>query len=81
MTWPLKQSRQADAIMNRLFFPVRVALELVFDVVEGDRFVLKAFGIQAIKLTHPNHLMFESQKEVKIHGVSLLHILSELHEG
>jgi hypothetical protein len=35
----------------------------------------------AIKLMCPNHLIFESQKEVKIHGVSLLHILSELHEG
>jgi hypothetical protein len=81
MTWPRKQSRQADAIMNQLSFPVRVAHELVFDVVEGDRFVLKAFGIQAIKLTRPNQLIFESQKGLKNHGVSLLHILSELHEG
>jgi hypothetical protein len=55
MTCPLKQCRQADAIMNRLSFPVRVAPELVFDVIEGDRFVLKAFGIQAKKLTRPNH--------------------------
>jgi hypothetical protein len=65
--------------MNRLSFPVHVAPELVFDVVEGDHFILKAFGIQAMKLMHPNHLIFESQNEVKTHGV--LYILSELHEG
>jgi hypothetical protein len=34
-TWPLKQARQADATMNRLSFPVRVAPELVLDVVKG----------------------------------------------
>ena len=81
-TWPLKPSQQVDAIMRRLSFAVRVAPLLVFDVVEGDRFVLEACYITAMKYEHTGEYgVFDSRKEVKDHGISLLHILSELHEA
>ena len=81
-TWQLRPSCQADAITRRLTFEVRFAPVLVFDVVEGDRFVLEACYITAMKYNHTGeYWVFDSRKEVKVHGISLLRILSELHEA
>jgi hypothetical protein len=78
---PLRQTTAAAEIRRRFPDPVDFVCYLCFEVVEGDYFAIAGIGVGALKQSKSDNnevVQFNSHKEAKVHGVTLLHILSEL---
>lgn len=83
--WPLKNCDQATAIMNKFPYPVRLAVVPVPTVVNGTQFAINRIAVYVVRMneterasTRTEFSLFASDEEEKKHGVSLLHILSEI---
>ena len=79
---PMKQTWKAFNILQRLPFPIDFDMDLCLDIVEGGNVGITQFGIHSLwnDSERKNRACnrFDSRKEEKKHGVTLLHILSEL---
>lgn len=79
---PMKQTALAAEIKSRLPNPVVFSFDCQFSVVEGGLLAVTGFTIELMKMSgidedgHPE--TFDCRKEEASHGVTLLHILSEL---
>lgn len=80
--WPLRDSDMANAIQRRLGCPIFLKFWLYLRVVEDDMLAITGFSMEACKKLGPDNCpRFNSQEEKKKHGVTLLHILSELQDS
>jgi hypothetical protein len=74
-----KRSKMATEILYRLPCSIFFDVRLCFGVLEGGHYALTETEIIAYSTVHGRHPeVFNSCYEEQIHGVSLLHILSEL---
>jgi len=78
--WPLKHSQEAAEIMHRLPYYVYMDVSLDISVIEGGEVALTWISISTIKMGEENSSdpFFNSAEEKEKHGVTLLHILSEV---
>lgn len=79
--WPLKRSRQAAEMLHRLPYYVYFEVYLEIGVQESGDVCFNEMVIHTMrsdKDADNNDLYFDSSEEEKKHGVTLLHILSEL---
>jgi len=80
--WPLKHSHQAAEILSRLPYPIRFNVVTSFKVVDGDHYAFTNFDILAVKHCYKgDHILdrfLATSKKEAMHGVTFLHIFSEL---
>jgi hypothetical protein len=77
---PLRKTKQAYQLRRRFPDPIDLTAYVVFKMDKQRNFVMTELFIDIMKKPKPGELMvkrFKSSEE-KEHGVSLLHILSEL---
>jgi hypothetical protein len=78
---PLRQSTAAAEIKDRFPGPVEFTALLYVEVVEGGHFAITRFSFAAVKQLKDGTTrlsVFMSHEEEREHGVTLLHILSEI---
>lgn len=79
--WPLKHTHQASLIMEALNqAPLYLEPHLGLGVIEGDQFAITKIVLHSMIKDSDSPLprRFKSKQETKQHGVTLLHVLSEL---
>jgi len=83
-SWPLRDTKEAAEISLRLPYPIRLAAALQCGVVKDDKFSICSLTLFAMETNGDyggSGREFRSQEEAKKHGVTLLHILSELQDS
>ena len=78
---PLRKTREAAEILHRFPEPIDLACYVIFKMVRRGHFAMTEMYLDAMKKSKNGVITverFKSLQEEKEHGVTLLHILSEL---
>ena len=75
-SWPLQHTRQAEVILDKFPYPLFLESSFEFGVVEGDKFAITSIVLVVMTKDSNTPRRFHGNQEP--HGVTLLHVLSEL---
>lgn len=82
--WPLRDSKEAALIQERIEHPLFFKMKIRVGAIKGGNFVINGFDLFVCKSgipdSKPRYPVFRSSEEKEKHGVTLLHILSELQD-